>query len=74
MACLWRARSLRSVPDLAVQVQLALRAKGLRDDITVIVVDALPSDDLRTPPSLARKHSHTACVARCAFSSSLIRM
>ena len=48
------------------QVQLALRAKGARDDITVIVVDALPSDDLRAPPALNRRGTHAhACVARC---------
>ena len=40
-----------------VQVQLALKARGLRDDITVIVVDALPDPGARLPPLLQRKSS-----------------
>lgn len=38
------------------QVQLALKSKGLRDDITVLVIDALPSEELRTPPALQRRN------------------
>ena len=36
-------------------MQLATKAKGQRDDITVIVVDALPAEDMRLPPSLQQK-------------------
>jgi len=35
-------------------VHLALKARGLRDDITVIVLDALPDADARLPPPLQR--------------------
>ncbi|KAK9830885.1 hypothetical protein WJX81_001707 [Elliptochloris bilobata] len=38
-------------------VQLALKARGLRDDITVIVVDALPDPSARLPPPLQRRGS-----------------
>ena len=37
-------------------MQLALKSKGLRDDITVLVIDALPSEELRTPPALQRRN------------------
>ncbi len=53
-----------------LQVQLALRSKGLRDDITVIVIDALPSEDLRTPPPLQRRNGHPT-IARWALSQHL---
>ncbi len=42
---------------LTAQVQLALKARGLRDDITVIVVDALPDAAARLPPPLQRRGS-----------------
>ena len=41
----------------AAQVQLALKARGLRDDITVIVVDALPEPGARLPPLLQQRKS-----------------
>ena len=37
-----------------LQVQAALRAKGLRDDITVLVIDAMPDESHRLPPYLAK--------------------
>ncbi len=37
-----------------MQVQAALKAKGLRDDITVLVIDAMPDDSYRLPPHLAK--------------------
>jgi hypothetical protein len=49
--------SLRQGPKhtrRALQVHLALKARGLRDDITVIVLDALPDADARLPPLLQR--------------------
>lgn len=39
---------------LWLQVQAALKAKGLRDDITVLVIDAMPDDSFRLPPYLAK--------------------
>lgn len=37
-----------------LQVQAALKSKGLRDDITVLVIDAMPDDSCRLPPHLAK--------------------
>mmetsp|Transcript_29704 Transcript_29704/g.83736 ORF Transcript_29704/g.83736 Transcript_29704/m.83736 type:complete len:499 (+) Transcript_29704:95-1591(+) len=43
----------------------ALKARGLRDDITVVVVDLLPASDCKAPPMLQQKkggltHSHVS--------------
>ncbi len=38
------------------QVQAALKSKGLRDDITVLVIDAMPDDSFRLPPFLAKQN------------------
>ncbi|KAL3143652.1 hypothetical protein ABBQ38_002448 [Trebouxia sp. C0009 RCD-2024] len=35
-------------------VQAALKSKGLRDDITILVIDAMPDDSCRLPPHLAK--------------------
>lgn len=40
--------------EYAAQVQMALRHKGARDDITVIVVDAMSSSEDRLPCLLQR--------------------
>jgi hypothetical protein len=45
-------------------VQWALKGKALRDDVTVIVIDAISSEDERTPAALQRKNG-TLTVARC---------
>ncbi|DBA81256.1 TPA: hypothetical protein ACH3X2_006882 [Trebouxia sp. C0005] len=37
-------------------VQAALKSKGLRDDITVLVIDAMPDDSFRLPPFLAKQN------------------
>ncbi|DBA75361.1 hypothetical protein WJX77_001579 [Trebouxia sp. C0004] len=37
-------------------VQAALKSKGLRDDITVLVIDAMPDDSCRLPPFLAKQN------------------
>ena len=42
-----------SIVPLA-QVQAALKSKGLRDDITILVIDAMPDDSYRLPPLLAK--------------------
>lgn len=34
--------------------QAALKAKGLKDDITVLVVDAVPGEEHKLPPQLAK--------------------
>lgn len=47
----------------AVQ-QAALKAKGLRDDITVVVIDALPSEGQRLPPN-ARPSDASPAVVHC---------
>lgn len=54
-----------------LQVQLALKAKGLRDDITVLVIDALPYEELRTPPALQRRNGHPT-IARWALGTALL--
>ena len=42
----------------AAQVQAALKKRGLRDDITVIVIDACPAAEDKMPaPLLSRKGS-----------------
>ena len=51
---------------VTLQVQLALKSKGLRDDITVLVIDALPSEELRTPPALQRRNRQPI-ISRCAI-------
>ncbi|KAK9918098.1 hypothetical protein WJX75_001295 [Coccomyxa subellipsoidea] len=51
-------------------VQLALKSKGLRDDITVLVIDALPSEELRTPPALQRRNRQPI-IARSAGAGSM---
>lgn len=38
-------------------MQAALKGKGLRDDITVIVVDFMPDDDHKLPPQLSKDGS-----------------
>jgi hypothetical protein len=40
----------------SAQVQAALKSKGLRDDITVLVIDAMPDDSFRLPPFLAKQN------------------
>ncbi len=47
-----------------LQMQMAVKTKGQRDDITVIVIDALPSEDMRLPPALQQKKSHSTMIAR----------
>ena len=47
-----------------LQMQMAVKTKGQRDDITVIVIDALPSEDMRLPPALQQKKSNSTMVAR----------
>ena len=47
-----------------LQMQMAVKTKGQRDDITVIVIDALPSEDLRVPPALQQKKSNSTLIAR----------
>ena len=47
-----------------MQMQLATKAKGQRDDITVIVIDALLAEDMRLPPSLQQKKSSSSIIAR----------
>lgn len=42
-----------------LQVQASLKAKGLRDDITVLVVDAMPDDSYRLPPCLVKMTGHS---------------
>lgn len=38
-------------------LQAALKAKGLRDDITVLVIDFVPSEEHKMPPLLAKDGS-----------------
>ncbi len=38
-------------------LQAALEGKGLRDDITVIVVDFMPEEDQKLPPQLSKDGS-----------------
>ncbi|KAK9814069.1 hypothetical protein WJX72_000281 [[Myrmecia] bisecta] len=38
-------------------VQMSLKSRGLRDDITVLVVDTMPSQEGRLPPLLARHNT-----------------
>jgi hypothetical protein len=45
-------------------MQLATKSKGQRDDITVIVIDALPAEDMRLPPMLQAKKSGSTMIAR----------
>ena len=47
-----------------MQMQMAVKSKGQRDDITVIVIDAMPSDDERLPPALQQKKSNSTMIAR----------
>ena len=47
-----------------MQMQLATKSKGQRDDITVIVIDALPAEDMRLPPALQAKKSGSTMIAR----------
>ena len=47
-----------------MQMQLATKSKGQRDDITVIVIDALPAEDMRLPPLLQAKKSGSTMIAR----------
>lgn len=42
-----------------LQVQASLKSRGLRDDITVLVVDAMPDDSYRLPPCLVRMNGHS---------------
>ena len=56
----------------AAQVQLALKARGLRDDITVIVVDALPDPGARLPPRLQQRKSAGASGAEAAGAAVVI--
>ena len=44
----------------SLQAQAALKAKGLRDDITVLVVDTLPDEACRLPPHLAKNNGGPA--------------
>eukprot|EP00193_Tetraselmis_chui_P011408 CAMPEP_0177777640 /NCGR_PEP_ID=MMETSP0491_2-20121128/15482_1 /TAXON_ID=63592 /ORGANISM="Tetraselmis chuii, Strain PLY429" /LENGTH=355 /DNA_ID=CAMNT_0019296767 /DNA_START=98 /DNA_END=1163 /DNA_ORIENTATION=- len=43
----------------------ALKARGLRDDITVVVVDLLPAKDCKSPPLLQghKRQSHPICLS-----------
>lgn len=52
--------------NVSSQVQMALKSKAMRDDVTVIVIDVLTSEDDRTPAALQRKNG-TATVARCHY-------
>ena len=56
----------------AAQVQLALKARGLRDDITVIVFDALPDPGARLPPLLQQRKSAGASSAEAADAAVVI--
>lgn len=55
-----------------MQVQLALKARGLRDDITVIVVDALPEPGARLPPLLQQRKSAGASGAEASDAAVVI--
>lgn len=45
----------------SLQMQAALKKRGMRDDITVIVIDACPTSEERMPgPLLSRKSSGSA--------------
>jgi len=45
-------------------MQLASKTKGQKDDVTVIVIDAMPSEDMRMPPALQQKKSTSTMIAR----------
>jgi len=47
-----------------MQMQLASKTKGQKDDVTVIVIDAMPSEDMRMPPALQQKKSTSTMIAR----------
>ena len=47
-----------------LQMQLASKTKGQKDDVTVIVIDAMPSEDMRMPPALQQKKSTSTMIAR----------
>ena len=49
-----------TVNVLCAQVQAALKAKGLRDDITVLVIDAMPDDSHRLPPFVTKSSGRHA--------------
>ena len=46
-----------SYEDLDCSLQAALKGKGLRDDITVIVVDVMPDAHQKLPPQLSKDGS-----------------
>ena len=48
------------------QVKMALKVRGARDDITVLVVDVLPGPDDRVPP-LLRAHAQRGAAAVAAL-------
>lgn len=47
------------------QVQISLKNKGARDDITIIVLDVLPDADDRLPP-LLKRHAQRSTAASTA--------
>ena len=47
------------------QVQMALKNKGARDDITIVVLDVVPGADDRIPPML-RRHAQRGTAAAAA--------
>ena len=58
------AKNISFSPCPPMQMQLATKSKGQRDDITVIVIDALPAEDMRLPPALQAKKSGSTMIAR----------
>ncbi len=45
---------------------MALKTRGARDDITVLIVDVIPNADDRVPPLLRRHSQRGAAVAAAA--------
>ncbi len=51
-----------------LQVKMALKVRGARDDITVLVVDVLPGPEDRVPP-LLRAHAQRGSAAAVAVAA-----
>lgn len=45
-------------------MQASLKAKGLRDDITVLVVDAMPDGSYKLPPGLIKMTGHATSLGQ----------
>ncbi len=72
--CHMLCRSIRKVAHACIQlsyglqVKMALKVRGARDDITVLVVDVLPGPDDRVPP-LLRAHAQRGAAAAAAVAA-----